>query len=165
MKVLSLSQPWANLTMIKYPGSAHALKSWETRSWVPSCKNESYIRQHGLLIHASSTWKRPQKQLIQSSPFNVFIKPEELVFGAIIGWVEVGEIITTDEWLKKDEVIQKLNLFRSRYWLEELFGDYSYDRWAWEFKSFRKLKEPIVIPGSLSLWNFDLNMEYAQFED
>jgi hypothetical protein len=38
---------------------------------------------------------------------------------------------------------------------EWAFGDYSPGRFAWELRNVRRLPEPILARGALSLWTFD----------
>lgn len=160
MKVLSLKQPHAGLCVNKHPKRTGALKGWETRSWKPTERNLRIIQKNGMLIHASKTWKKDQVQLMNLLLIRRYendIAP--LDFGAIIGWVRVGRILTTEEW--KEEHRNKLP--KEHFNEEAYFGDYSPNRFAWEFTEFKKLKEPIKVNGSLSLWDFFTGIEDNQF--
>ena len=155
MKVLSLKQPWAALVITKSPYANYALKTWETRSWKPSDENLQIIRKEGLLIHASKAWEKPEQKLMGIAPFSDYAENiNPLLFGAIIGMVTVGRIVTTEHWLIMSSKFE--DGAAEHWWEEKEFGDYSPKRWAWEFLTFEKFDKPILnVSGSLNLWNYD----------
>jgi hypothetical protein len=107
MKVLSLLQPWASLVVTKHPFGNYALKSWETRSWKPNERNLSIIQKDGLLIHASKKWGKEQNELMKKWPFADYKECiDSMPFGAIIGFVSVGQILSTEGWLAKMSVFE-----------------------------------------------------------
>lgn len=158
MKVLSLLQPWASMTMTRYDNltlkvSGPAVKEWETRSWKPSDSMLRRIRQEGILIHASAAWNKRERKQAAQHPFNTYldgIKPET---GAIIGWVSIGEIITTEEWVRR-----YMDIFRGKITgkskMEYLVGDYTGGRYAWHMPYYKPFREPIPAKGALSLWDY-----------
>lgn len=153
MKVLSLSQPWASCLFTQHPYEIkpRALKGWETRGWKPSEKNLAIIRKEGLLIHASETWNKFLKELIKQAPFSQYMRfMNPMPFGAIIGKVKVGRILTTESWREEFDPRNNMDALH-----EKQFGDYTPGRFAWEFATFEPM-EPIKCKGALSLWDFDL---------
>lgn len=162
MKTLSLLQPWAQLCVTKSPLGDFAIKSWETRSWKPSAKNLDIIQQEGMLIHASLKLAKPQLQLLNDWPFNLYRnQTNDLYRGHIIGWVRVGRILTTQQWMEEIRIQDRDD---ERWAEEEQFGDYRPERYAWEMLEFKKLKHPIKMSGSLSLWDFDLKRDYPHLD-
>jgi len=161
MKVLSLSQPWASLVVTRYPADllTVGIKGWETRGWEPSKDNLDQIRAEGLLIHASKTWRPNQRELMNTKPF---VKHKKFVgdmpFGCIIGWVTVGEIISTDEWVMRESFVMKDITNNDEYH----YGNYSTGRKAWELTECLKFSQPIAAKGKLSLWDYDLPEWYLR---
>lgn len=151
MKVLSLLQPWANALFTKDHLGDFAVKSWETRSWKPTDFNLNIIQTEGMLIHASARWGSLQKELMGKSPYSDYLSqlyPMEK--SAIIGWVKVGRILTTEQWLEMNN-----NCLHGRNLVEYQFGDYSPNRYAWEITRFEKFETPIPAKGKLSLWDYN----------
>jgi hypothetical protein len=152
MKVLSLLQPWASLLFIERPGNNRkAAKGWETRGWRPSPNVLLWMEKEGCLIHASTSWKKPQVETLRRWPFSDYIKSEnDLPRGSIIGKVQFGEIITTEAWKARFSHFEDgaIEAYREEY----EFGDYRDGRFAWEIKSFNKLSTPIPCKGALGLW-------------
>jgi hypothetical protein len=161
MKVLSLLQPWASLVVTKHPNYEGALKQWETRSWKPTDRNLHIIQKHGLLIHASLGWKKSQKELMTSPLFpNYWKEIEPMPFGAIIGFVSVGRILTTYQWENEhlNQTVKQIVHGDNRRVKEEFqFGDYSAGRYAWEFLNYEKFPNPLPVKGSLSLWDYEFD--------
>jgi hypothetical protein len=159
MKVLSLLQPWASLTVLGY-------KKIETRSWNTKYRGE-------LLIHASA-----KKIILQDGMTNLidhmcrigFMKNyNQLPYGAIIGKVNLIDTFST-EWVRpipfgtENKYFGKNSdshiFFKTGEVLikkqEEAFGDYSDGRYGWLLSNPLLFEHPIPAKGQLNLWNFDL---------
>ncbi len=155
MKVLSLSQPWASLLFLDCPTKPGKVKQWETRGWRPKPDNHRILLRDGMLIHASATWKPEQKEIILTEPFAPLMHLiEPMPMGAIIGWVRVGRILTTEAWLREQP---RIPAGTGLPWDNEVwFGDYGDGRCAWEIVEAFPFKNPITgVKGKLSLWDFD----------
>lgn len=138
LKCLSLTQPWATLTMI-------GAKKIETRSWKTSYR--------GLLgIHAAKTFPKVARETCTREPFNRtliaagFRSVADLPFGALLGTVQLVDCVPV-EYVRP-------TISSNEY----AFGDYSDGRWAWKLEDPRPFKEPIVMKGALGLWNADLSL-------
>jgi hypothetical protein len=132
VKVLSLLQPWATLVVI-------GVKKIETRSWNTNHRGT-------LLIHASKG--KAGSIFVDKSPFKKYIPDfSKLPFGAIIGQVELVDVIRTEALGMSDEHINKLTLE------EKAFGDYESGRYAWMLEEAVMFKQPFYCRGSISLWN------------
>lgn len=141
LKALSLTEPYASLVVI-------GEKENETRSW------QTHYR--GLIaIQAAKNFPAWAKGLLRVSIFKEtlaahgFYSPQDFTLGAIIGTVEIVEMIRTDVILKSPTFSEK----------EDLFGDYSPNRWAWRLANPKKLKTPILCKGALSLWEVPADVE------
>jgi activating signal cointegrator 1 len=135
MKVLSFLQPWASLTVM-------GLKKLETRSWSTKHRGE-------LLIHASMG--QSGALLAQEPPFSKYITDfSKLPFGAIIGKVQLTDIIKVQSLHMSDAVINQLTME------ERAFGDYSNGRYVWVLEEPELFTKPVKIKGTLGLWNFEL---------
>jgi len=133
MKALSLLQPWASLVII-------GAKTIETRSWQTTYRGE-------LLIHASRN--RKGGILCQEPPFSNYIKSfDSLPFGAIIGSVQLKDVLPVELLLLPDAKLAALTLE------EKAFGDYTKGRYAWVLQNPVAFAKPIYINGSLGLWNY-----------
>jgi hypothetical protein len=132
VKVLSLLQPWATFVVI-------AVKKIETRSWITNHRGT-------LLIHASKG--KAGSMFAHKSPFKKYIPDfNRLPFGAIIGQVELVDVMKTEALGMSDEHINKLTLE------EKAFGDYESGRYAWMLEDAVMFKEVFYCRGSMSLWN------------
>ncbi|MFN2457829.1 MAG: ASCH domain-containing protein [Chitinophagaceae bacterium] len=135
MKVLSLLQPWASLVVI-------GAKQIETRSWSTDHRGE-------LLIHASLG--KAGALISKEPPFTKFINDfQKLPFGAIIGKVNLIDILTIGELGFASSKINQLSLE------EKAFGDYNDGRYAWMLSDEVQFDKPIPVKGSLRLWDFEL---------
>jgi hypothetical protein len=133
MKALSLLQPWASLVIM-------GAKTIETRSWQTTYRGE-------LLIHASSG--KSGALIPQEDPFKKYIADfNSLPFGAIIGKVNLVDIIPVDALPLSNHIINKLSLE------ERAFGDYTKGRFAWLLEDAEMFENIIPVRGSLGLWNF-----------
>jgi activating signal cointegrator 1 len=132
-KALSLLQPWASLVVM-------GLKKIETRSWQTAHRGT-------LLIHASLG--RKGKILCSEPPFSKYIADfDTLPFGAIIGQVQLEEIVPVESLFYTDEKLNALTLE------EKAFGDYTKGRYAWMLSEPLVFDDPIPVKGGLSLWEF-----------
>jgi activating signal cointegrator 1 len=130
---LSLLQPWASLVVM-------GLKKIETRSWQTALRGT-------LLIHASLG--RKGKILVSELPFARYIPNfDALPFGAIIGQVQLDEIVPVEKLFYSDEKLAELTLE------EKAFGDYTKGRYAWLLSEPVMFDEPIPVKGGLSLWKY-----------
>jgi hypothetical protein len=138
VKVLSLLQPWATLVVI-------GVKKIETRSWNTSHRG-------ALLIHASKG--KAGSMFADKSPFKRYIPDfNKLPFGAIIGQVELVNVMKTEALGMSDEHINKLTLE------EKAFGDYESGRYAWMLEEAVMFKQAFYCRGSMNLWNCPLMIE------
>lgn len=131
---LSLLQPWASLVVMGF-------KTIETRSWQTA-------RRGPLLIHASLG--RKGKILVTEPPFSKYITDfDALPFGAIIGQVQLDEIVPVEELFYSDAKLAALTLE------EKAFGDYTKGRYAWVLSEPVMFDEPIPVKGGLGLWKYN----------
>jgi hypothetical protein len=132
-KCLSLLQPWASLVIMGF-------KKIETRSW-------STAYRGSLLIHASLG--RKGKVLATEPPFSKYIRHfDSLPFGAIIGRVQLIDILPVEDLFYSDAALATLTLE------EKAFGDYTKGRYAWLLEEPEAFEDPIPIKGTLGLWSF-----------
>lgn len=150
MKVLTLKQPWASLVVDRFPGKDHPPKGWETRSWKPSLPMAHIMRTDGFLIHCSA---KPADIVTRCRwPFlSYYFANAPLPQGCIIGFVRLGRVITTHDWVREYHRSSRSTDPPEEYHM----GDYSAGRWAWELVDAVKFKTPIPAKGSLSLWNYN----------
>lgn len=130
MRALSLQQPWATLVAI-------GAKGYETRSWRSGYRGE-------LAIHASKAypyWCR-ELELLEYFAEALVREPRPLPTGAIVALAELADcrkIVRDPDSFLDDPA-------------EAAFGDHTPGRFAWRLINVRKLRTPIPIKGSLSLW-------------
>jgi hypothetical protein len=137
MKVLSFLQPWAGLTVM-------GLKKLETRSWSTKHRGD-------LLIHASMG--QSGALLAPEPPFSKYITDfSKLPFGAIIGKVQLTDVIKVESLHMSDAVINQLTME------ERAFGDYSNGRYVWVLEEPSLFSKPIYMKGTLGLWNYELEI-------
>ena len=117
MRVLSIAQPWASCIVSKG-------KNVENRSW--STKFHGYFA-----IHASQSKDPDRLEYCYES--HIRLNPEQLPFGAIVGFAELVEVITkkdvtrkTEKWFQGEHGLVLANIIR--------------------------LKNPISAKGSLGFW-------------
>jgi ASCH domain len=111
MKVLTISQPWAWAILV-------AGKDVENRGWRTSYRGP-------LAIHAGKTREKSWK-----FPRGTLKPPEDLVRGAIVGVVDLVDVVESSP--------------------SKWFGGDSY---AWVLRDPRVLTTPIPCNGMLGLWN------------
>ena len=130
---LSLLQPWASLVVMGF-------KTIETRSWRTPYRGP-------LLIHASLG--RKGKVLASERPFSKYIADfDALPFGAIIGQVQLDEIVPVELLFYSDAQLATLTLE------EKAFGDYTKGRYAWLLSEPVLFDEPIPVKGGLGIWKY-----------
>lgn len=138
MKALSLLQPWASLVVL-------GAKRFELRNW-------KTLHRGPLLIHASQrkVHRSDRAFFREADHFRHFISDTDtLPYGAIIGKVNLVDIVSTDE------VIHHPALFPGIHWPQEFaFDSWGPGRWAWQFEEAESFDEPIPAKGSLMLWEF-----------
>jgi len=132
MKAISLLQPWASLVVM-------GIKTIETRNW--ATKHRGTILIHASKSEAGSIFEHdlPIKKHIQNF--------EDLPFGAIIGKVDIVEVIPANQLAINDEEIDNLT-FENK-----AFGTYSEKRFGWILENAVQLKLPIALRGMMNVWN------------
>jgi activating signal cointegrator 1 len=133
---LTLPQPWATLVV-------HGHKRIETLT----CRTPYRGR---LAIHASETISDDAVALYFQEPFRAALRasgvmsPDDLVRGAIIGYVNVVDCIRSGS-KRLAEISDQ----------ERAFGDFTRGRWAWIFTDPAPLTDPIPAPDGEGLWQLD----------
>jgi hypothetical protein len=130
-RVLSIQQPWASLIV-----GGH--KAMETRSWATKYRGP-------LLIHASKKPHRGPLGFSITMTIENLIGAGDLPLGAIIGQVNLVDVITT-------EAVKKISM------QEYELGDYSMGRYAWVLEDPVAFKTPIPAKGQLGIWYTDINL-------
>lgn len=140
MKVISIRQPWATLIAL-------GEKQFETRSWQTKYRGK-------LAIHASKKIDIDachNREIATVLNKHGIVLTNDLPTGAIIAVSEITDChrVVMEElgWASFEggEVV-KGNEFH--------FGDYSVGRYAWRLEDIKKLREPILAKGQLSLWEY-----------
>ena len=132
MKVISLLQPWASLLV-------RGAKMVETRSWPTNYRGPIFIHASGSLNKKYKDSEMTPALMSLESFFKGFIKPQELVFGQVIGMVNIGTCVSTEEikpHLSEQEIA---------------FGDYETGRWAWQCYSPVEFTNPFPLKGQLGI--------------
>lgn len=161
MKVISILQPWATLSVI-------GAKKIETRSWNTKYRGE-------ILIHASQKFGYKEQQLCLSEPFLSILKSYgkieherisewiahgKFLFprGAIIGKVNLKSTVESQFcFLGNEFSTESSGYITHKITDQELaFGDYSAGRYGWLLSDPYEFWNPIPAKGSLGLWNYDL---------
>lgn len=146
INVLSLRQPWASLIFQRIDEHFFA-KMWETRGWK--------TKHRGCLhIHSSKVFHEEDYKLSLTYPFNHFLKtPEQMPLGQIIGFVDLTNIMHTEDWIQK-YMCDEMNSMEV-HGDEILVGDYSDGRFSWQLKEPQLCKAEIKCNGALSVWEYD----------
>lgn len=135
MKAITIIQPWATLL-------ATGTKQFETRSW--------NTNQRGLFaIHASKRTKVSDAAFsaLYDEIHEVFdhlhlSSPNDLAYGAVVGAARLVACHSTDE-LWKNVTETELNL-----------GDWSPNRFAWDFREAYLLPTALPYRGQQGIWEF-----------
>ncbi|MCE5334237.1 MAG: ASCH domain-containing protein [Desulfobacteraceae bacterium] len=131
MKAISLWQPWASLMALGH-------KTIETRSWPTNYRGP-------LAIHAAKRVFIPDDPEFQDTLKELGINPFGLPVGAIVGVCELGKCTKIG--------VQYISYLPR---LEELFGDYTPGRFAWEILNMIKLETPIPCRGRQGLFEVEI---------
>jgi hypothetical protein len=126
MKALSIRQPWAELIL-------QGRKQIELRTW-----NTNYRGQ--IVIHAGQQVK---EEHCRAYGFN----PEELVRGALVGTVEIVDVIAFDEESYNAHAAEHLRLGK---WPGDLVG--------WRLANPVRFETPIPMSGKQGLFDVDDNL-------
>jgi hypothetical protein len=138
MKAISLQQPWAGLLVL-------GIKEFETRSWNTKFRGE-------IAVHASAKIPKEGETLLQWLGENIpDFKPGEsnhticTMRGVILGTVVVTDTFSTNDVDQPVEVEE----------IQEMFGDFSPNRYFWLCEHPDLFENPIPAKGALSIWNWD----------
>lgn len=125
MKVLTLTQPWAQLV-------AEGHKTIETRSWPVAFRGE-------LAIHAAKGWTKADREFALECGY----KPEEMARGVILCLVA---LIDVQPVTRLGPAYLTAN--------ERRYGNYSAGRYAWIFDPARtrRLLPPVEAKGAQGVW-------------
>lgn len=131
MKVLSLLQPFATLLV-------RGKKQIETRSFVTNYRGPVFIHASGFANKKMSNGLSPELMCLEPI-FKDHIKPSELVYGKIIGMVNIAAVIRTEDikpFLSEQEIA---------------FGNYDPGRWAWQCYDHVSFHKGISLKGQLGI--------------
>lgn len=132
MKILSLLQPWATLFV-------RGKKQFETRSWPTHYRGPVFIHASGAVNKKYKGSDLTPLDMICQPVFEDFLKPSDMVFGKIIGMVNIAAVLRTEEikpFLSDQEVA---------------FGDYSPGRWVWQCYDHVSFLKGTLVKGSLGV--------------
>ncbi|MCY2964123.1 MAG: ASCH domain-containing protein [Planctomycetota bacterium] len=131
LTVLSIRQPWASLLL-------------SGEDW---CENRSWNTKHrgALWIHASSKIENGECE-------QYGIDKKRLATGAIIGVVDLIDVIPIDELADRVEGLAEKHGLNRDVGPEFIVGEY-----CWIVANPRALKTPIPVKGKLNLWRFEAN--------
>ncbi|MDT9723793.1 ASCH domain-containing protein [Xylanibacillus composti] len=150
MKAITVWQPWATLIALR-------LKRLETRGWATSYRGS-------LAIHAAKYIDREacEREPIKSALAEHAYAAENLPTGAVVALASLSGCYriynTVDNGVHivrcpNDEYeFDKVHYIGRK---EEVFGDYTEGRYAWELTDVRKLDEPIPAKGKQRIWNWE----------
>jgi len=128
LKGLTLWQPWASLVG---RGKHHETRSWSTRYRGPVAIHA------GLRKPVVNELPQQASKVIDSILGHAW--PSEVPLGVILAVARLTDCTRADK-LKTNPV-------------DQLLGDYSNGRWAWELSEIFILPEPVPFRGSQGLWN------------
>ena len=149
MKVIRILQPWASLVVLGH-------KKIETRSWNTKYRGE-------LLIHASARKIKVSEGTYQLwGHLSKVISEDDylkLPYGAIIGKVNLVDVVTTEELGYTEEFSDgfstKWSIQEEINPQEKYFGDYSPNRFGWLLSDPVLFDKPIPAKGQLGIWNWE----------
>ena len=131
LTVLSVRQPWAALII-------SGQKWCENRSWTSDYRGP-------LWIHASQSFQREDRESCKWYGLD----PDSLTCGAIIGCVDLVEILNIDDFpLKREKALIK------EFGLDPDGTTHISGEWCWILARPRALTRPIPLPGKLRLWHY-----------
>jgi hypothetical protein len=136
MKALSVNQPWAWLIV-------HGGKWIENRTWRTTYRGPLAIHA-GLSRRWLEDWYLPDgRPAVVSRRFSWALPPtDELVFGAVIGLVELVDCLRYDH-----------PRVRGNYWNDEA-------GWCWVLRNPRAVEPAVACRGHLKLFEVELNAAY-----
>ena len=146
MNAITIYQPWATLIAI-------GAKSYETRTWRPNLKSNSF-----LAIHAAKQFDMAEKYLCLREPVSSLLNNanyhtiNQLPTGAIVAIAKFQQAHPTNN-----------NLFISNQ--ERALGNFSPNRYAWQLKIILRLEQPIPTQGQKNIWNWPVPASIAQAID
>lgn len=152
MRAISLWQPWATLCAIE-------AKRFETRSWGTPWRGP-------LAIHAAKRFERDEQdftwELLRHPRFGRalamagYTKPSDLPLGKIVGVGELVQCHALRNW-----PVLPANQLAGLDADEELVGDFSPGRYAWELAKVRSLPTPLPLRGQQGLWTLPASVVEA----
>lgn len=139
---LTLTDPW---------GTAVALgaKKKETRSW--SAPRRYWSKP--LAIHISGTLTPEAKMVCHEEPFQAVLEKAGYAKNLCqrFPWSLPLKQVVAVTWLEHVERIERGYSVNPQ---ERSFGNYQLGRYAWNFGSVYRLKQPIVALGHLGIWQW-----------
>ena len=161
-KVISLLQPWAQLTVTPNPQTGQAEKRIETRSWPTNYRGR-------LAIHASKS-PRDIKRLGGQEHFKDALYPyfapnfSGAIYPITLTWTETENMVAPI-WLPLGAIVGHVRLVdciqMTAAWIETIgkkeraFGHYEVGRWAWLLADAELLPQPIPARGRLGIWDWE----------
>lgn len=153
MKAVTLTQPYATLCVCV----SMKRKELETRKWLTWYRGP-------LLIHAGkgAGYFKTEAQLWQcclSEPFRTVLaecdiwNPGRLPRGELVGAVDLTRIYRIHKDHLEDVVTHETRELPGEH--ERSFGDYTPERFAWQFERPRPFAKSIPVRGLQGLWNYD----------
>jgi len=150
MKVITMWQPWASLL-------ACGAKQYETRSWATNYQGE-------IAIHAAAA--NPYKFIKGLDDETISVMMEKLRSAKLIPqrgdfrYLPCGVIVSTAELVRciPTESFVHSGTKRELSETEFLLGDWTPERYAWEFRNMKILPEPIPAKGKQRIWNWEGNI-------
>lgn len=136
MMAVSLHQPYASLMLADW----HR-KEYETRTWRTSFRGK-------LAIHATKKYPPRNRNKFYEEPFYSvltkagFTNPRDLPLGAIVGVVEIVEV------LPADKVLREIHIY------EQAFGDFRKGRYAWKTANPQRFPNPVECKGSQGMFHW-----------
>jgi len=145
MRAVTIRQPWATLIAL-------GAKRFETRSW--ATKHRGDIAIHAGKVIDKKACQHPEIEAILTK--HGYLKPTDLPTGAVIA---TGVLINCwQSFVQEDQVIlESAGKIKNINAFEELVGDYTEGRYAWELEHMNILQNPVPTKGYLSLWHWDKN--------
>lgn len=135
VSAITIYQPYAYMVV-----DGH--KKFETRGWKPNSLG-------AVVIHAGLKRIKPQEQTaIHAAIFRLGYTPDEVASfpcGAAIGIAYIRSIYHTED-------IDYVDHF------ERMLGDWTDDRYAWQFHRVEKLARPIPYKGKQGIWKFPVEL-------
>lgn len=145
--VISLWQPWASAIVTPHPKAPErGIKEYETRSWSTKLRGR-------ILIHASRKVViiDPLSQLGECADKLMLARGSaKLPFGAIVGSVEVVDIITSKHFHADGPKLSRSPVSEFHW------GDWSEGRFGWKLANPVAFDEAIPYKGQQGFWRLPL---------